>query len=181
MAGSRISRPRRRGWWTGLLTLAAVGAIVAGAPSGGGDGSGAGDAPADGAAARVVDVIDGDTIAVELAGGRSEHVRYIGVDTPESTPNQPLECFGHEAAEENARLVGGEVVRLRFGPERRDDYDRLLAYVYVDGVFVNAELVERGFARTLTISPNDGRAPLLMRLEAAAGRSAIGLWGVCSK
>ena len=129
--------------------------------------------------AQVLEVIDGDTIAVDIAGSY-ERVRYIGVDTPESTPDQPLECFGHEAAAENERLVGGARVRLRFGPERRDDYGRLLAYVHRGGLFVNAELVRRGFARTLTISPNDARAGLFTRLEAAAGRRAIGLWRACT-
>ena len=76
-------------------------------------------------------------------------------------------------------------MRLRFGPERRDAYGRLLAYVFTAPtrasrrLFVNAELVRRGYARTLTIAPNDGRAPLLRRLERRAGRGGIGLWGVC--
>jgi micrococcal nuclease len=72
------------------------------------------------------------------------------------------------------------VVTLTFGPELRDRYDRLLAYVRRDGLFVNAELVERGFARSLTISPNDQFAPLLERLEREAGRAARGLWGACA-
>ena len=134
--------------------------------------------------ARVLEVIDGDTIAVRLADGDVERVRYIGVDTPESTPDQPLQCFGHRSAEANERLVGGRVVWLRPGPERRDDYGRLLAYVFVRRaggrrLFVNAELVRRGFARTLTISPNDARAPLLQGLEREAGLHGVGLWGVC--
>jgi micrococcal nuclease len=133
------------------------------------------------AAARVVEVTDGDTVAVELPGGEVESVRYIGIDTPESTPDQPLECFGHEAAEANAELVGGRAVVLEFGPERRDDYGRLLAYVHgPGGMLVNAELVERGYARTLTIAPNDARAPLFARLERSAARSGRGLWGACT-
>jgi endonuclease YncB( thermonuclease family) len=46
-------------------------------------------------------------------------------------------------------------------------------------VSVNAELVRRGLARSLTIAPNDARAPLFERLEAEAGRAGIGLWGAC--
>ncbi len=123
----------------------------------------------------MLEVIDGDTIEVRLRDGSAERVRYIGVDTPESTPDQPLECFGHEASAANGRLVGGQVVRLRFGPERRDAYGRLLAYVSSAAggrwLFVNAELVRRGFARTLTISPND--APRAAAAEArASGRTA---------
>jgi len=138
-------------------------------------------APSDAARQRatVVRVIDGDTILVDL-GGRRERVRYIGVDTPETVaPNQPVECFGKEAAAANEDLVDGETVRLVFDAERRDRYGRLLAYVYADGTFVNARLVEAGYATTLEIEPNTSRAGRLGRLEAAAGREGAGLWGAC--
>jgi micrococcal nuclease len=134
---------------------------------------------------QVVDVIDGDTIEVELSDGSSEHVRYIGIDTPETAkPDAPAECAADQAEAVNESLVGEGVVRLRFGPERRDDYGRLLAYVYVPRlggglVFVNAELMRRGLARPLTISPNDSRAPLFERLASSAGRAGRGLWGNC--
>ena len=79
---------------------------------------------------EVVDVVDGDTIEV-LIDGTEEDVRYIGVDTPESVkPGAPVECFGPEASAFNERLVDGERVGLVFDAERRDDYGRLLAYVY---------------------------------------------------
>jgi micrococcal nuclease len=132
-----------------------------------------------GVTASVVDVVDGDTIEVAL-DGRVEDVRYIGIDTPESVaPGQPVECFGHRASERNARLVGGERVRLAFDAERRDRYGRLLAYVYLGERFVNGELVEGGYARTLEIEPNTSKAPLLDRLEAEAGRDGRGLWAAC--
>ena len=137
----------------------------------------------DGAAALtglVVEVTDGDTVVVELADGSRERVRYIGIDTPESTPDQPLECFGDEAAEANRRLVEDRQVQLRLGPERRDDYGRLLAFVRVDGLLVNAELIRGGFARVLTIAPNDQLASRFELLEAAAGRAGRGLWGACN-
>ena len=129
--------------------------------------------------AEVLRVVDGDTIEV-LVGGQEEHVRYIGVDTPESvTPGEPVECFGRRAGTLNERLVGGRRVTLRFDRERRDPYGRLLAYVYTGERMVNAELVRRGYARTLTIAPNDSRAALLARLERDAGRAGRGLWGRC--
>jgi micrococcal nuclease len=130
--------------------------------------------------AIVTDVVDGDTIEVALGGGREEDVRYIGVDTPESVaPGEPVQCFGPQASRFNERLVGGRRVILRFDAERRDQYGRLLAYVYQGRAFVNAVLVRRGMARTLTIPPNDSFAPLLARLERAAGRRGHGLWGAC--
>jgi micrococcal nuclease len=127
----------------------------------------------------VVDVVDGDTIEVRLAG-EIEDVRYIGIDTPESVaPGQPVECFGPEASDFNERLVAGRRVRLEFDAERRDRYGRLLAYVYLGERFVNAELVRAGFATTLTIPPNDSFARLFDRLEQEAGNAGRGLWSAC--
>jgi micrococcal nuclease len=142
---------------------------------------GAGDAgqPGERVRANVVRIVDGDTIEV-LIEGTEEDVRYIGVDTPESVaPGEPVECFGPEASEFNERLVAGETVTLVFDRELRDSYGRLLAYVFADGVLVNAELVARGFARTLEIAPNTSKAPRLARLERRAGAAARGLWGAC--
>jgi micrococcal nuclease len=138
--------------------------------------------------ARVTHVVDGDTIDVRMPGGSDEAVRYIGIDTPETVkPDTPVQCGGPEAHAVNERLVGGRTVTLRFDAERRDVYDRLLAYVYLPGagaggrpLFVNAELVRRGLARTLTIPPNDSFASLFARLAARAGALGRGLWGHCA-
>ena len=94
-------------------------------------------------------VIDGDTIALE----NGETVRYLGVDTPETVnPTKPVQCYGPEASEANRQLVGGKRVRLERCPDR-DQYGRLLRYVYVDGVFVEAELVRGGYAYVYDASP----------------------------
>lgn len=137
------------------------------------------DEPPASAWAYVTRVVDGDTVEVQLDGAR-EDVRYIGVDTPETVkPDTPVQCFGPQASSFNHRLVEHRRVRLVFGVERRDVYGRLLAYVYLDGRFVNAELVRSGLARTLTIAPNDRFAGRLKRLEIAAARAGRGLWGAC--
>jgi micrococcal nuclease len=129
--------------------------------------------------AEVERVVDGDTIEVSI-NGAVEDVRYIGIDTPESvTPGEPVECFGRRASAFNERLVDGRSVTLRFDRERRDTYGRLLAYVYAGPRLVNAELVRQGYARTLTIAPNDSRAPLFDRLAREAGQAGRGLWGAC--
>ncbi len=131
------------------------------------------------ASGYVTRVVDGDTIEGRL-DGREEDVRYIGVDTPETVkPGAPIDCFGPQASSFNHRLVERRRVRLVFGPERRDVYDRLLAYVYLGDRFVNAELVRRGLARTLTIPPNNRYAERLKRLEIAASRAGRGLWDAC--
>jgi micrococcal nuclease len=132
--------------------------------------------------ARVVRVVDGDTVVARV-GGRTERVRYIGIDTPESKkPGAPVECFARRAAAENARLVSGERVRLVLDVEERDRFGRLLAYVYRprDGVFVNAALVRRGYARTLTVPPNVRFASRFAALAAQARRAGRGLWSACA-
>ncbi|HEX6205091.1 MAG TPA: thermonuclease family protein [Solirubrobacterales bacterium] len=137
------------------------------------------DEPPATATAVVSRVVDGDTVEVRL-GGEIEDVRYIGVDTPETVkPGAPVDCFGPQASAFNHRLLEGRRVRLVLGEERRDVYGRLLAYVYLGDRFVNAELVRRGLARTLTIPPNDRYAARFKRLERAASRAGRGLWGAC--
>ncbi len=129
---------------------------------------------------RVIRAVDGDTIEVRL-GGRREDVRYIGVDTPETVkPGTPVQCFGPRASRFQHRLVEGRKLRLVFGVERRDTYGRLLAYAYIGHRFLNAELVRRGLARTLTIPPNDRFSARFERLELAAARAGRGLWGACT-
>jgi micrococcal nuclease len=136
---------------------------------------------------RVTHVVDGDTIDVAMPDGDEETVRYIGIDTPETVkPDTPVQCGGPKAHEVNEQLVGGRTVTLRFDAERRDVYGRLLAYVYLPAarpggrpLFVNAELVRLGLARTLTIPPNDSFASLFARLAARAGALGRGLWGSC--
>lgn len=122
---------------------------------------------------KVVRVIDGDTI--ELEGG--EKVRYIGIDTPETVhPSKPVEFMGKEASECNQGLVLGKFVRLESDIEERDKYGRLLAYVFVDSLFVNAELVRQGFAQILTIPPNVKYADLFLSLQKEAREANRGLW-----
>ena len=131
-------------------------------------------------AAEVTRVIDGDTAEMKLEGGGEQGVRFIGVDTPESVaPGQPVECFGKDASRFTTGLIEGKRVELRFGAERRDVYDRLLAYVYVEDRFVNAELVRLGYARTLEIAPNVGFAEKFARLQQSAANAGRGLWGAC--
>jgi micrococcal nuclease len=133
--------------------------------------------------ARVVRVVDGDTILVRLAG-RRERLRYIGIDAPESVkPGAPVECFGPQASAFNRRLLEGEQVRLERDVSARDRYDRLLAYVYRvrDGLFVNAELVRRGFARARAYPPDTRHVARLAALERSARKEGRGLWRTCAR
>jgi micrococcal nuclease len=132
---------------------------------------------------RVVRVVDGDTIIVEI-DGREERLRYIGVDTPESVqPNTPVECFGKEASAENARLVEGKRVELERDVSNRDRFDRLLRYVYVvengQRIFVNEALVANGFAYASTFPPDVKHEDTLRAAQREARDNDRGLWGAC--
>jgi micrococcal nuclease len=131
------------------------------------------------ARAYVVRAIDGDTIEARI-GDRTEDVRLIGIDTPETVkPDTPVQCFGPRASAFEHRTVEGRWVRIVPGVEQRDVYGRLLAYVYLGRRFVNAILARRGLARPLTILPNDRFAPLFERLALSAAKAGRGLWGAC--
>lgn len=117
--------------------------------------------------ALVARVIDGDTI--ELANG--SRVRYLGIDTPEEG-----EFYGAEASARNRELVQGKVVELQRGKRDTDEFGRLLCYVYVDGVFVNAELVAQGYAMAYIFDPDERYSQVLVQLEQYAKMSKRGLW-----
>ena len=120
---------------------------------------------------KVVRVIDGDTI--EIAGGA--HVRYIGMDTPETY--QKVEFYGPEAKAKNIELVEGKLVTLEKGISETDKYGRLLRYVYVDGVFVNGELVRLGYAEAVSYPPDTRYQWQLELLEKEAKAARLGIWG----
>jgi micrococcal nuclease len=120
--------------------------------------------------ARVIRVIDGDTIVIE----GNYRVRYIGIDTPEVYPQ--LEAFGLEAWQANRELVEGKIVRLEPDVSEVDKYGRLLRYVYVDDIFVNAELVQRGLAIAQAYPPDTRHQDYLEKLEQGARQAGSGMW-----
>lgn len=124
----------------------------------------------------VTKVVDGDTIHVRV-GDRLEKVRYIGVNTPEvHHPTRGQEPGGREASEVNRGLVAGRQVRLELDVQERDRYGRLLAYVWVAGTMINAELVSRGYAQVMTVPPNVRYQQLFLRLQRDAREAGRGLW-----
>jgi micrococcal nuclease len=130
-----------------------------------------------GGQAKVVAVLDGDTIVI----GGGEKVRYTGLNTPETHhPDKLPEYCGQAAFEANRRLVAGKTVRLEFDERRRDKYSRLLAYVYVDGLFVNAELIRQGYAQVSTYKENQRYHEEFERLQQNAIAARRGLWGGCA-
>ncbi len=119
-------------------------------------------------------VIDGDTF--ELEDGRK--VRLIGIDTPETKhPKKGLEFFGKEATEATKKLIEGKEVQLEYDVQKTDKYGRVLAYVYVGDIFLNAWLVENGYARVSTYPPNVKYQQKFLELERNARQENKGLWG----
>jgi micrococcal nuclease len=118
----------------------------------------------------VTRVIDGDTIEI----GTGQRVRYIGIDAPEVHP--VTEICGIEALQTNRRLVEGKRVRLERDVSDTDKYGRLLRYVYVDDVLINAELVRLGMARATVYPPDTRYQALLEQLEKGAREAGWGMW-----
>ena len=124
----------------------------------------------------VVRVVDGDTITVRL-GDRVESVRYIGVNTPEvHHPKRGEEPGGREASAVNRQLVAGKQIRLELDVQARDRHGRMLAYVWVGDVMINAELVRLGYAQVMTIPPNVRHQALFVKLQRDAREARRGLW-----
>lgn len=127
--------------------------------------------------------VDGDTIDVTI-GGKIERIRLIGIDTPETKkPNTPVQCYGELASgHTKALLPVGTPLHLERDVVPRDDYGRLLAYVYRadDGLFVNLDIVTGGYARVLSIPPNIAHKPDFVAAATNAEANDIGLWRACT-
>ncbi len=116
---------------------------------------------------RVYKVIDGDTIVI--SGG--DHIRYIGIDAPEKG-----ELYYQEAAELNKKMVAGKKISLVTDISDEDHYGRKLRYVYVDEIFVNAEIVRQGLAFAYPYPPDIKYHIYLEEMETEARINRRGLW-----
>ena len=116
-------------------------------------------------------VIDGDTIKLENGAA----VRYIGINAAEM-PNQ---CYAQEATKFNRQLVEGKSVTLEKDISETDKYGRLLRYVYLDGVMINAKLVADGYAQVATYPPDVKYVDNFLRAQQQAKTVKLGLWAKC--
>jgi micrococcal nuclease len=141
----------------------------------------------------VTDVVDGDTMEVEYPDGRTDTVRLLGVDTPEThaevspgefegVPDTPagrawLRTWGEEATSFATEQLAGQQVEIATDPtaDRRGGYDRLLVYLTVDGTLFNRALLERGYARLYDTQFT--RRDAFAAAEATARADGVGLWG----
>jgi micrococcal nuclease len=138
---------------------------------------------------KVTRVIDGDTIEVLFVNGRTDRVRFLGIDCPESLKvNNPDEYEGISNIEylhhwavyikeyTRSRLLDKQVfLKYDSVAGRRGYFDRLLAYIIIDGTNVNTELVRQGFARVYTEAPCELMSELLAAQEEAVVAKR-GIW-----
>lgn len=142
--------------------------------------------------AEIVRVVDGDTVVVRFESQKTEHVRLIGIDTPESKPNKRATLQAERSHRDQSTILSlgkqafhhteslapiGTQVELEYDVQARDKYRRLLAYVYLpSGKMLNEEIISAGYAQLLTIPPN---VRYTRRFQDAYGQSRAnhrGLW-----
>lgn len=102
---------------------------------------------------KVTNVVDGDTIDIELSG-KTERIRLIGINTAETVdPRKPVECFGKEASEKSKSVLNNATVTIETdsSQDSRDKYGRMLAYVFLsDGSNFNQMMIAEGYAYEYT-------------------------------
>ena len=124
-------------------------------------------------------VVDGDTVEISPAVGGVTDLRLIGIDTPETVdPGEEVEPYGPESSDFAVQELTGQSVGLEFGAERTDQYDRLLAYVYVGGEMFNEVLVEEGYAQAYPYEPNTEYEDRFASAQEEARRFDLGIWGL---
>ena len=119
-------------------------------------------------------VVDGDTLL--LSNGT--RVRLFGVDTLETKhPTKPIHPLGVLAAHFTRKHVEGKEVRLQFDRERRDQYNRVLAYVFIDDWFLNEELIRNGYSKAEVHFPYSNlMKKRFMQAQADAKKLQKGMW-----
>jgi micrococcal nuclease len=126
--------------------------------------------------AAVVKIVSGDTIHV-FVNGDVERVRYIGVASPDPGDGaQPGDPLGREALQFNRGLTNAKNVRLELDVQERDPEGRLLAYVWLGDVMVNAEMIGHGLGQVPTGGPNVRHQEELLRRQEQARSAKLGIW-----
>jgi len=128
--------------------------------------------------ATVERVVDGDTVKVVLQDETTERIRLIGIDTPESvhpdaSKNVP---YGQVASDYTKSRLDGQTIGLELDVEERDQYDRLLAYVWLGDELINLTLVREGHAVVSTYPPNVKYVDLFTAAQTEAREAGLGLW-----
>jgi micrococcal nuclease len=128
--------------------------------------------------ASVTRVVDGDTIEISM-NGKTEDVRLLLVDTPETVhPSEPVQPFGPEASQFVKDTLEGREVGIKVGIEERDKYNRLLAYVFIDGETIQEKLLRRGLARTAYLYNDLTMLDQFHEVQKVAVNQGIGVWSI---
>jgi micrococcal nuclease len=129
--------------------------------------------------AQVIEVVDGDTFKAKI-GDKEETVRLILVDTPETKhPNKPKQPFGEEASNFTGELLThGTTVELEYDAEQRDKYNRVLAYVYVNGESLQEKLLSEGLARVAVYPPNTKYQEKFESIQEEAKNKKVWIWSI---
>ena len=169
MSGHGASSPKRRrgAFVTLVLALAAAGPALA-ADLG---------LAAQGAAGRVVEAIDGDTL--RLDDGRTVRLAAIQAPKPPPNPNAALERLATRAQETLARLAVDQPVTLETGSHPTDRYGRTVALVRdPTGRLLQGELLRAGLARVGDAIDQRAQLPELYAAEAEARTANRGVWAL---
>ncbi|MFC0523888.1 thermonuclease family protein [Pontibacillus salicampi] len=129
--------------------------------------------------ATVTGIVDGDTIDVNV-NGKQDTVRLLLVDTPETKhPSKPVQKFGPEASQFAMEKLSGKQIKLEYDGPKRDKYDRLLAYIWVDGKMFNQMLLEQGLGRYAYVyDPPYNHSSEYMKTQDRAMSQGKGIWSI---
>jgi micrococcal nuclease len=131
----------------------------------------------DGVGYEVVNNVDGDTADVLVDEVNHESIRMICIDTPESNFHGFYQKYGNEAKEALKKLLPiGKKGTLKFQNPQRDQYGRLLAYIYVGDTNINLEMVKLGWAAIYIYHPWDSYAKSFLRESIRAYEAGKGIW-----
>ena len=123
--------------------------------------------------------VDGDTFKVMLKGTEYT-VRMLAVDTPESVhPTKGVEYYGKEASEYTCnKVTNAKKIVLEYdeNSEKLDKYDRLLAWVHIDGTLLQQELIEKGYAKVAYLYDDYKYTNTLEEKQEASSAKNIGIW-----
>ena len=178
---------REDGGWRVVMRDEQVASFAASGASGGSSSSASASATAEPEApggdydrtVTVSRVVDGDTVEISPAVDGVTDVRLIGIDTPETVdPGEEVEPYGPESSDFATEELTGRRVGLEFGAERTDQYDRLLAYVYVGGEMFNEVLVAEGYAQAFPYEPNTEHEGTFASAQEEARATGLGIWGL---
>ena len=131
---------------------------------------------------KVLRVVDGDTIKV-LINNKEDTVRLIGIDAPETVAlEKPVQCFGKQASDKAKKALTGKEVVLEsdLTQGERDEYGRLLRYVFVDSLNFNQIMVSDGYAREYTFKGKAYKYQIeFVQAEQQARKDKEGIWSAC--